>query len=222
MKRSDVNEIIRASDAFIRSFGVALPPFAYWTPDQMRSNKAETIRARGMGWDITDFGQGRFDDLGLFLFTTRNGDVDALSQGKGMLYAEKVMISRKDQVTPMHRHVLKTEDIINRGGGTLVIELFAMAGDGGLDRDASITVMSDGVPVTLPAGGHLKLEPGASVTLCPGDWHAFWAEGRDCLIVEVSTVNDDVADNVFDMTIGRFSQIEEDEAPLHLLVSDYL
>ena len=41
------------------------------------------------------------------------------------------------------------------------------------------------------------------------------------LIGEVSNVNDDRTDNVFREPIGRFSQIEEDTAPKHLLVSDY-
>jgi D-lyxose ketol-isomerase len=41
------------------------------------------------------------------------------------------------------------------------------------------------------------------------------------LIGEVSTVNDDETDNIFREPIGRFAEIEEDEAPLHLLVSDY-
>ena len=59
------------------------------------------------------------------------------------------------------------------------------------------------------------------MTLLPGDWHAFWAEGGTVLIGEVSTVNDDETDNVFREPIGRFSDIEEDEAPLRLLVSDY-
>ena len=65
------------------------------------------------------------------------------------------------------------------------------------------------------------LAPGESVTLMPGDWHKFWGEGGDVLIGEVSTVNDDVSDNIFRAPIGRFSEIEEDEAPTHLLVSDY-
>ena len=55
----------------------------------------------------------------------------------------------------------------------------------------------------------------------PGNWHAFWGEGGDVLIGEVSTVNDDLTDNVFREPIGRFSTIEEDVAPSHLLVSDY-
>ena len=80
---------------------------------------------------------------------------------------------------------------------------------------------SDAQAVTLPAGGHLRLKPGASVTLHPGDWHAFWAERGDVLIVEVSTVNDDLTDNIFEAPIGRFSNVVENEAPLHLLVSDY-
>ncbi|EIM71830.1 hypothetical protein A33O_22584 [Nitratireductor aquibiodomus RA22] len=41
------------------------------------------------------------------------------------------------------------------------------------------------------------------------------------LIGEVSTVNDDVTDNIFADPIARFSEIEEDEDPYRLLVSDY-
>ncbi len=121
----------------------------------------------------------------------------------------------------MHRHDLKAEDIINRGGGKLVMELFASEPDGSIDRSSDVTVMVDGIARTVQAGGLLKLDPGESVTLMPGDWHAFWGEGGDVLIVEVSTVNDDLRDNIFEMEIARFSNIEEDESPVHLLVSDY-
>ena len=222
MNRSDVNAILKEGDAFIRSFGHILPPFAYWSADEMRSGKAADIRARGLGWDITDYGQGRFEELGLFLFTTRNGLAADLERGRGMLYAEKIMISRDRQLSPMHRHNIKAEDIINRGGGDLVIELFASDDSGAVDRSSRVTVPTDGVLRDLEAGAHLRLKPGESVTLMPGVWHAFWAEGGDCLIGEVSTVNDDLTDNVFDAPIGRFSQVTEDEAPTHLLVSDYL
>jgi D-lyxose ketol-isomerase len=221
MNRSEINDILMAGDAFIRSFGFILPPFAYWTPDAMRDPKAAALRGAGLGWDITDYGQGRFDEMGLFLFTTRNGSNADLSAGRGMLYAEKIMITRQNQLSPMHRHNLKAEDIINRGGGDLIIELFAPDAAGGIDRDSDVTVPSDGMPVTLRAGGKLRLTPGQSVTLMPGIWHAFWSEGGDCLIGEVSTVNDDRTDNVFEMPIGRFSDIVEDTAPVHLLVSDY-
>ncbi|ARE40813.1 ATP synthase delta chain [Rhodovulum sp. P5] len=221
MKRSEINDILREGEAFIRSFGHFLPPFADWPPDRMRGPDGALIRERRLGWDITDYGQGRFDTLGLFLFTIRNGSLGALSQGRGMVYAEKIMISRRDQLSPMHRHILKTEDIINRGGGDLVLKLHAARPDGAIDPDAAVEVLSDGVPQTMTAGGHLRLRPGSSVTLPPTVWHAFWAEGGDCLIAEVSTVNDDLTDNVFADPIGRFSNVTEDVAPLRLLVSDY-
>ncbi len=223
MQRSRVNEIIREADAFIRSFGYVLPPFAYMAPDEMAARRGELtgiIDAR-LGWDITDYGQGRFDELGLFLFTVRNGNAADLKKGSGMLYAEKIMISRRDQLSPMHRHYVKAEDIINRGGGKLVLELFMPNGEGTIDEDAEVTVPVDGIVRRLPAGGRLKLDPGESVTLMPGVWHAFWGEGGDVLIGEVSTVNDDRTDNWFRDPIGRFSSIEEDEKPLHWLVSDY-
>lgn len=223
MKRSEINEIIRAGDAFIRSFGYVMPPFAYLSPDDFRSRKPElaTILQRGMGWDVTDYGQGRFDELGLFLFTVRNGLAGDLARGGGMLYAEKIMISRRDQLSPMHRHMVKAEDIINRGGGKLVIELFGPAPDGAIDRDAEVVVPIDGIERRLPAGARVSLAPGESVTLMPGIWHAFWGEGADVLIGEVSTVNDDMTDNWFRDPIGRFSDIDEDESPFRLLVSDY-
>jgi len=221
MKRSRINDILREGDAFIRSFGYTLPPFAYLSPDALKATNPLEIKARGMGWDITDYGAEKFDEMGLFLFTVRNGLNADLGKHSAMLYAEKIMISRRDQLSPNHRHDIKVEDIINRGGGTLVLELFTADADKDIDRDADVTVMVDGQWKTLPAGGHLKLAPGESVTLMPHHWHAFWGEGGDVLIGEVSTVNDDMTDNIFEMEIGRFSNIEEDAPPLHLLVSDY-
>ena len=221
MLRSRVNEILLEADSFIRSFGYVMPPFAYWSPDEMRAKKPAGIVDARLGWDVTDYGEGRFEQMGLFLFTTRNGSVADLAKGRGMLYAEKIMISRKDQYSPMHRHDLKAEDIINRGGGKLVLELFAPLPDGRIDRDADVTVPCDGVLRTVKAGGKIALDPGESITLMPGVWHAFWGEGKDVLIGEVSTVNDDETDNVFEMDIKRFGGLTEDVAPVHLLVSDY-
>jgi len=223
MQRSEVNEILAQSDSFIKSHGYILPPFAYFSPKDMQTRKEDLtgITKARMGWDITDYGQGKFDELGLFLFTVRNGFAEDLETGKGMLYAEKIMISRKDQISPMHRHNIKAEDIINRGGGDLVLELFMSDPNGDIDEEAEVNVPCDGISRKLKAGGLLKLAPGESVTLLPGVWHAFWGEKADVLIGEVSTVNDDLTDNVFREKIGRFSQIEENEAPKHLLVSDY-
>lgn len=223
MKRSRINDIMAEADDFMRSFGFVLPPFAYLSPNDMVARKTELagVVAGRMGWDITDYGQGNFDELGLFLFTLRNGRLSDLQAGGGMCYAEKLLISKQDQISPMHRHYLKAEDIINRGGATLAIELFGSAPDGSCDANAGGTVISDGIPREFGPGEVLRFAPGESVTLMPGDWHAFWGEGGDVLIGEVSTVNNDETDNWFREPIGRFAEIEEDVAPTHLLVSDY-
>jgi D-lyxose ketol-isomerase len=224
VNRSEINEIIRASDAFIRSFGFLLPPFAYWSPAEMKARTAgdsALIRQNFLGWDITDYGQGKFPDLGLFLFTVRNGSAANVKAGMGIIYAEKIMISKENQLSPMHRHNLKTEDIINRGGGKLVLELFKTDPSGGIDSSAEVQVLTDGRMRKMPAGSRLSLSPGESVTLEPDTWHAFWGEGGDVLIGEVSNVNDDRTDNIFREKIGRFSTVYEDTEPLHLLVSDY-
>ncbi|MEM9522636.1 MAG: D-lyxose/D-mannose family sugar isomerase [Pseudomonadota bacterium] len=223
MKRSHINRIMSTAKEMIRGHGFALPSFAYWTPEEFRANadRAGRIVTARMGWDVTDYGQGNFDALGLFLFTLRNGERADLRRGGGMCYAEKLLISRQDQVSPMHTHVIKAEDIINRGGATLVIELYGSNDRGGFAADRGGSVRCDGIERSYGPGEKLKLAPGESVTLMPGDWHAFWGEGGDVLIGEVSTVNDDLTDNVFRDPIGRFSAVDEDEAPMHLLVSDY-
>ncbi|MEP6018275.1 MAG: D-lyxose/D-mannose family sugar isomerase [Paracoccaceae bacterium] len=221
MKRSELNDVLADAEAFITSFGALLPPFAFWGPSQFKNADTTQIRERKLGWDITDYGLGKFHEIGLILFTTRNGLASELNSGRGMLYAEKMMISDDKQLAPMHRHNVKTEDIINRGGGDLVLELFPAHADGSINRDAGLDVISDAVPVRLGKGELLRLKPGQSVTLPPSIWHAFWAENGRCLITEVSTVNDDVTDNVFEDPIGRFPDIEEDVDPTRLLVTDY-
>jgi hypothetical protein len=223
MKRSRINEIIRGSEAFIRSHGFVLPPFANWTPDEFKARRddAKAIIDARCGWDITDYGQGRYDEMGLFLFTLRNGRLADLQKGRGMCYAEKLLISHENQLSPHHTHVIKAEDIINRGGATLVIELFGSDKEGMFSDKHGGTVYTDGLPRAYGPGERINLAPGESITLLPGDWHAFWGEGGTVLIGEVSTVNDDETDNVFKEPIGRFADVEEDEPPFRLLVSDY-
>lgn len=222
MKRSEINAIMAEADAFIRSHGFHLPPFAYWTPNTWRTRGPEVgeIVQKKLGWDITDFGSGDYAKLGLFLFTLRNGDLDALGRGKGKLYAEKLLIVDVDQVTPFHFHWLKTEDIINRGGGRLLVKVHNATPDEQL-ADTPVTVSTDGVVRTVPAGSVVALEPGESITLQPYCYHEFWGEGSRVLVGEVSTVNDDSADNRFLAPVGRFPDIEEDAAPAYLLVNDY-
>jgi D-lyxose ketol-isomerase len=222
VKRSEINAIMRDADDFIRAHGFYLPPFAYWTPQDWAA-KGEEVREivdRYLGWDITDFGQGDYASCGLFIFTIRNGDAAGLKAMRGKLYAEKILVVDVDQITPMHFHWRKTEDIINRGGGKLVIQLYNSTDDEKL-ADGDVTVSVDGSRRTVKAGDTVVLSPGESITLTDHLYHKFWgAEGR-VLVGEVSLVNDDNIDNRFFEPVGRFPDIEEDEPPLYLLCNDY-
>ncbi len=222
VKRSEINSIIRDGIAFLRERKFFLPPFAYWTPRDWASRRdsAREIVECGLGWDVTDFGLDDYSSFGLLLFTLRNGSPRNLAERSGKLYAEKILLIGRDQVTPLHFHWQKMEDIINRGGGRLVMQLYNSTSDEGLaETDVCVTV--DGVSRTVKAGGTLVLSPGQSVTLPPGCYHQFWAADAPVLAGEVSLLNDDVNDNRFHEPIERFQDHEEDELPLHLLCSDY-
>jgi D-lyxose ketol-isomerase len=222
MKRSEINAIMSDADAFIRQHQFFLPPFAYWTPQEWQKKGPEVheIVEYQLGWDITDFGSGNFKEIGLFMFTIRNGHQKFLKSGQGKIYAEKLLIVDVNQVTPMHFHWTKMEDIINRGGGKLVIELYNSTPDDQL-ATTPVTISLDGVLKTVPAGGHVALSPGESITLPTHLYHKFWSEGQRTLVGEVSVVNDDFTDNHFYQGVGRFADIVEDQAPLYLLYNDY-
>src|SRR5579862_5172907 len=126
MKRSEINKIMRDGIEFCHKHSFYLPPFAYWGPAEWAS-KGEEVREildREYGWDITDFGSGDYDRIGLFIFTIRNSDPSPSRTVPGKVYAEKLLICDPDQVTPMHFHWRKVEDIINRGGGDLIVQVY--------------------------------------------------------------------------------------------------
>ncbi len=221
MKRSEINRIIDETAAFIGERGFALPPFCRLGPAEWRRRAGvltEIIRA-GLGWDMTDFDLGDFHRTGIVLVTLRNGSARA-PRGARKTYCEKIIHMRKDQTCPMHHHRKKTEDIINRGGGTLCFELYTAAPEGRAFSPDGFTIWSDGIGRGCRPGEVIRLGPGESVTLWPFVYHSFWAEDEDVLVGEVSTVNDDVADNVFYREVPRFMTIEEDEAPRYLLVNE--
>ena len=191
-----------------------------WSPTDWKNKGPEydEIRVNMLGWDITDFGSDDFYRRGLFLFTLRNGKFNVDKKP----YAEKIMIVEENQETPMHYHWSKMEDIINRGGGNLVIELYNTMKDNQFDS-TPVCLKTDGVTRTIEAGKKVVLTPGESICLEQGMYHRFYGElskGK-VLVGEVSMVNDDASDNCFHEPVGRFPVVEEDVEPLHLLVSDY-
>jgi D-lyxose ketol-isomerase len=223
MKRSEINRRITEAEAFFSALSFLLPPWASRRPADWagRGEEESEIRDNMLGWDLTDFGSGDFDRVGLLLFTLRNGRAGP-SRPARKPYAEKAMIVGEGQETPLHFHWSKMEDIIVRGGGRLALQLWASTPAEGLSEDP-VRLRVDGALRELPPGGTLVLRPGESVCLEPGIYHRFSAEpgyGK-VLAGEVSAVNDDRADNRFYEPAGRFPEIEEDEAPCRLLACDY-
>ena len=164
MKRSEINGLIRDAIAFCKTHQFNLPPFAFWSPDDWKRKgpEADEIRDCMLGWDLTDFGSGDFEKVGLALFTFRNGHPTDKRYVKS--YCEKLLLIGEDQVTPMHFHWAKSEDIINRGGGNLLVQLYNATEDEKL-ADTDVTVSTDGVTRTVKAGEIVRLTPGESITL---------------------------------------------------------
>jgi len=120
----------------------------------------------------------------------------------------------------MHFHYKKMEDIINRGGADLLIQLYNATEDAQL-ADTPVTAYVDGRRFVVGAGEIVRLKPGESISLPPYQYHTFWADGGPALVMEVSKVNDDHGDNHFLTAPARFPEIEEDVPAEYLLFSEY-
>lgn len=224
MKRSEINRALRELEEMASKYRFALPPFCHFTPEQWRQNGHEydEIRDNMLGWDITDYGLSRFDEVGFSLITLRNGNLK-MRDMYTKTYAEKLLYLKERQYSPNHFHWNKMEDIINRGGGNLLIRVYNSMPEEKLDRTGDVTLHMDGVRRTVPAGAQVKLEPGMSISIQPYLYHDFEVEPGTgpVLIGEVSQCNDDNTDNRFYEPIGRFPAIDEDEPPYRLLCNEY-
>ncbi|HUA37826.1 MAG TPA: D-lyxose/D-mannose family sugar isomerase [Candidatus Sulfopaludibacter sp.] len=187
MKRSEINRALKQALRSFKAARWALPP-----------------RPR---WDVTDCGLGRFDQVGLVL----------LNLAEQPEYCEKLMYSRHHQVTPMHTHRKKKEDIICRRG-ELAVELWQGHPEQ-TRKGETFTLLRNGEKTEVRSGTPIVLQAGERVTIVPGIYHAFWPESEEAIIGEVSTANDDAHDNFFvDPNIGRFPAIDEDEPPVARLL----
>ncbi len=223
MKRSKINNEIKWALELLEKENITLPPFGYWTLNDWKQKDALTsvIKQVMLGWDITDFGNNRFDEFGAVLFTLRNGLLNDKSIGTP--YAEKLIILKEGQRLPLHYHKSKTEDIINRAGGIMGIKLYNSKSDGSVDETTKVDVFLDGVKNSVEPGTEILIRKGESITLVPYMYHLFYAkEGHGDLVCgEVSSVNDDLTDNYNGEPVSRFSKIEEDEEVLFPLCNEY-
>ena len=223
MKRSEINRYIKEMEQLVKDNGFHLPPFCNFTPEEWttKGHEYDEIRDNMLGWDITDYGLGDFEKVGFALITLRNGNQHNPKYKK--IYAEKLLMLKENQHSPMHFHWIKSEDIINRGGGTLIIHVYNDDGNEELDLVNDVLVNMDGRSFYVPAGTGVELKPGESITLWPHQYHEFdvLPGTGDVLIGEVSMCNDDNTDNRFNPPVGRFPTIEEDEPPYRLLCNEY-
>ena len=224
MKRSEINRALREMEAMCEKHCCYLPPFCSMSPADWAEADAslDEVRDCRLGWDITDYGLGDFDRVGFSLITIRNGN-RAMNEKYPKVYAEKLLFLKEGQYSPNHFHWYKTEDIINRGGGNVLIRVYNSFPDESIDYDSPVTVHTDGHSRTVPAGTQIRLRPGESIFIPQRLYHDFTVEpgSGDVLLGEVSQCNDDEHDNRFEPPVGRFPQIEEDEPPYRLLCSEY-
>ncbi|GAT32207.1 hypothetical protein TSACC_2605 [Terrimicrobium sacchariphilum] len=227
--RSHVNQSVLHALEVFSHFGISLPGFSRWTPEQWQTvgSEADEIRDCMLGWDVTDFGSGRFCEIGRTLFTLRNGRMSDDRYPKS--YAEKLILDPEGQRAPAHYHRSKREDIINRAGGNIIVELTATEGDGS-PSSRRFPIVVDGVLRELGPRERVRLRPGESLCIPPRTIHQFWGEEGTGYLVggvrysvsgEVSSVCDDWNDNVFLDPASRFPVLVEDEPRRFCLCNEY-
>lgn len=225
MKRSTIDHAIDEALSVCDKHGFKLPPWATWTASQWKDigSEADEIRDHGLGWNMTDFGSGDFSKQGLLLFVIRNGLLG--KNGKPSTtktYAEKAFVVGPGQVTPWHFHWVKTEDLVNRGGGRLLVEVAWATQDEKSLSPLPVEVVVDGITREVNSADPITLEPGQSIEFPPRLWHKFYGKSGDPTVVagEVSSLNNDATDNCF-LTDATRSPIEEDAPAKYILLNEY-
>jgi len=225
MKRSEINRAIIEAIELFDQYKFHLPPWAHWRISDWQNvgSEADEIRKHKLGWFVTDFGSGRFKEVGLLICVVRNGCLHNQTPVTTKTYAEKFMVIQPGQKTPYHFHWCKTEDLINRSGGRLAVELAWANDDERSFSDRDVTVQVDGLTKTINVGDKLVLQPGESVTFPPRLCHQFYGFQNDNTVLagEISSLNDDSTDNCFLGQDFLRSPVVEDEPRKYLLCDEY-
>ena len=224
MKRSEINKALKEFEAVCEKYHCYLPPFCHFTPEQWENigHEYDEVRDCMLGWDITDYGRGEFDKFGFSLITIRNGN-RAMEDKYPKVYAEKLLYLKEGQKAPNHYHWYKTEDIINKGGGNVLVRVYNSHTNSEIDYETPVTIHSDGRTYEVPAGTQIRLKPGESMHIQRFLYHAFSVEeGTGAVLLgEISQCNDDLEDNCYNPEVQRYTTVEEDEAPYRLLCNEY-
>ena len=178
MKRSAVNQAIAWPRTICKKTISICPNTPYWPLETWKANagKLDTVRKVMLGWDITDYGLNDFEHIGSVLYTVRNGSIE--DKNVGVPFCEKYIVMRDGQRLTNHYHVAKTEDIINRAGGTLRLYLWKVDPATGKMTDEDVDVYMDGVLHTFKAGEEVLVEPGNSISLTPYIAHHLRPQAR--------------------------------------------
>ena len=219
MERSHINTLLADAEDFFAAAGVVLPPFAFWRPDEfarrVRAGHERLVISR-MGWLVSDFGLDNFAAEGTVAFCAGAGD-----SGGARNYAERWFILREGQRIPERFHRRRTKDIVACGPGNLCLRLHRTTPDAAVDETANLEAEVDGAARKLAPGARLVLRPGERALIEPMTFHECRAEQGDLIIREISTATDEMLDSFFLPHIGLAADIDEDEQPRRLLVSDY-
>ncbi|MES2307228.1 MAG: D-lyxose/D-mannose family sugar isomerase [Verrucomicrobiota bacterium] len=229
LQRSTINNSIDRAKNIFSHFGIHLPPYAFWSLSEWEKagEDIHEIRECMLGWDVTDFGSQRFFEIGRTLFTLRNGKLK--SQNYRKTYAEKLIIDPEGQRAPAHFHRSKREDIINRAGGNILVQLTATTPHGEASTQ-NFDIFVDGIQKKISPREIIRLKPGQSLCIPPRTIHQFWGEEGTgyqmdgigySVSGEVSSVCDDLNDNVFLEKSERFPRILEDEPRRYYLCNEY-
>jgi len=214
MKRSEIN-CFTARSLELLGKHLALPPWVFWSAqdwERVPATSASELLEGNCGLDLTDFGSGAFGEQGLFLVTAINGRPGLAS---GTPYCHKLMLSLEGQVCPRHTHHEKSEHIIVEHGELELVLSRAECSDTpmGVSINGFTREVAPGTPFTLRRGEAIRLEP--------GQFHVFKGTGGPyTLLREVSTVNDDAEDNLFDPPLARFPGIQNDVPGVFPLCTD--
>jgi D-lyxose ketol-isomerase len=238
VKRSEINATILLARDFFEAYRFKLPRWAAWSVVNWgySGEEMQAIRDCQLGWDVTDFGLGNFPTQGMTTFMLRNGVPssppvqeasdeqipETTSEGLNRHYSEKIMLVQLHQTIPLLALKQRTHDLINRGGGDLVIQVYQSTPENELDEKNRVPLQVNGIAYNVKAGGIVRLVPGDGVTLQPGVFHKYWPEKASCIVGNISTTCDETNDYLFfDPNCQRFPEIEPDESPIHLLHYEY-